>query len=180
MQKKKRIFLLHFRVEVPSTQSKVRISEYNHYLAVVFFCRISIPTLIRVALDVESFGASFGMLSVKSIVVRTFRSACGFVINCRSLHGVGIAGRRSKVHVGQSGIALVCHKNIPLLRKYLIAATVALLLAGAGVTYYQMAPVRRQLAAQQQKSPVDDFLNSITDDEAKLLPYYEIEEIPEY
>lgn len=68
----------------------------------------------------------------------------------------------------------------PLLRKYLIAATVALLLAGAGVTYYQMAPVRRQLAAQQQKSPVDDFLNSITDDEAKLLPYYEIEEIPEY
>lgn len=68
----------------------------------------------------------------------------------------------------------------PPLRKYLIAATVALLLAGAGVTYYQMAPVRRQLAAQQQKSPVDDFLNSITDDEAMLLPYYEIEEIPEY
>jgi hypothetical protein len=28
--------------------------------------------------------------------------------------------------------------------------------------------------------PIDDFLNTLSDDEAQLLAYYDIDEIPEY
>ena len=34
--------------------------------------------------------------------------------------------------------------------------------------------------AYQSVSPIDEFLNSLSDEEIAALPYYEIEEIPEY
>jgi len=34
--------------------------------------------------------------------------------------------------------------------------------------------------AESTSSPVDDFLNSLSDEDAGLLAYYAIEEIPEY
>jgi len=36
------------------------------------------------------------------------------------------------------------------------------------------------LLADASNGPIDDFLNSLTDDEAQLLTSFEIEEIPEY
>ncbi len=59
------------------------------------------------------------------------------------------------------------------------AAAVALLLIGIG--FHELNDVNRQSAATVQASgPFDEFLNSLTDEEVAQLPYYEIEEIPEY
>ena len=59
------------------------------------------------------------------------------------------------------------------------AAAVALLLIGIG--FHELNDVNRQPAATVQASgPFDEFLNSLTDEEVAQLPYYEIEEIPEY
>ena len=57
------------------------------------------------------------------------------------------------------------------------AAAVALLLLGIGVTVVDNGSSQ---AIQQAESPIDEFLNSLTDEEVAQLPYYEIEEIPEY
>ena len=59
------------------------------------------------------------------------------------------------------------------------AAAVALLLIGIG--FHELNDVNRQPAATVQAGgPFDEFLNSLTDEEVAQLPYYEIEEIPEY
>lgn len=69
----------------------------------------------------------------------------------------------------------------PASHKYAVAAVAALLLAGASITYYVKKEVpKQQLAVVHQASPVDDFLNCISDEEAQMLPYYELEVIPEY
>ena len=59
------------------------------------------------------------------------------------------------------------------------AAAVMLLLVGIGIVRFQQADqsVAKNTMVQ---SPIDQFLNSISDEEAKTLMYYEIEEIPEY
>ncbi len=64
----------------------------------------------------------------------------------------------------------------PLLWKTAAAAAVVLLLAGTGVTYYKYAATQ-QLTAKSQTSPVDEFLNNLTDEEVQMLTYYEVEEI---
>lgn len=61
-----------------------------------------------------------------------------------------------------------------------VAAIAFVLLAGAGTTYYNYVSAPTQLVAENQKSPIDDFFNSLTDEEVQMLDDYEVEEIPEY
>lgn len=74
--------------------------------------------------------------------------------------------------------------KISPLRSILAAAAVlALLLTAGGLTYYHTIPSPEEMVAEkteQQLSPVDQFLTELSDEEAQLLAYYEIEEIPEY
>lgn len=65
------------------------------------------------------------------------------------------------------------------LRIVLAAAAIALLIAGIGITYNSKITTEEQLTAQQPESPMEQFLNGLTDEEVRLLAYYEIEEIPE-
>lgn len=59
------------------------------------------------------------------------------------------------------------------------AAAVALLLIGIG--FHELNDMNRQsVATIQADGPFDEFLNSLTDEEVAQLPYFEIEEIPEY
>ena len=59
------------------------------------------------------------------------------------------------------------------------AAAVVLLLIGFGVSLMH-DPAWQPIVAQSSDGPLDDFLNSLSNEEAAQLPYYEIEEIPEY
>lgn len=61
--------------------------------------------------------------------------------------------------------------------KRLAAAAAVLLLTVGGITYYKQAADVKPLMAQSNNSPVDEFLNSLTDEEVQMLPYYEVEEI---
>ena len=67
-----------------------------------------------------------------------------------------------------------------LSRMIAVAAIVFVLLAGAGITYYNYISTPIQLVAENQKSPIDEFFNSLTDEELQMLDDYEVEEIPEY
>lgn len=59
------------------------------------------------------------------------------------------------------------------------AAAVALLVIGIGTKL--LTDNSRQVAITEQTSgPIDEFLNSLSDEEVAQLPYFEIEEIPEY
>ena len=59
------------------------------------------------------------------------------------------------------------------------AAAVVLLVVGIGLTVINHGS-NKALASQQVESPIDQFLNTLSDEEVAQLPYYEIEEIPEY
>lgn len=59
------------------------------------------------------------------------------------------------------------------------AAAAALLLIAIGITVVQHES-RNTVVALQADGPLDEFLNTLTDEEAAQLQYYEIEEIPEY
>jgi len=59
------------------------------------------------------------------------------------------------------------------------AAAIVLLIAGIGITYYNKVTTEVQQTAQQTESPMEQFLNGLTDEEVQLLAYYEIEDIPE-
>ena len=48
------------------------------------------------------------------------------------------------------------------------AAAIALLIAGAGITYHLHSTSAEPLMAQQTASPLDSFLDSLSDDEAEL------------
>ena len=61
-----------------------------------------------------------------------------------------------------------------------VAAIAFVLLAGAGITYYNYVSTPTQLVAKNQMSPIDEFFNSLTDEELQMLDDYEVEEIPEY
>ncbi|MBQ2208504.1 MAG: hypothetical protein II404_00890 [Prevotella sp.] len=74
-------------------------------------------------------------------------------------------------------------KTISLRVRLVAAAAVILLLAGIGITYYNKVttPLSPQTqVAENTTGPIDDFLNSLSDEDAQLLAYYDIEEIPEY
>ncbi len=72
-------------------------------------------------------------------------------------------------------------KTVSLKYKWMAtAAAVLVLLAGAGVTYHlQTSEAVQPVVAESMPSPVDDFLDSLSDEDVQLLAYYEIEEIPE-
>lgn len=67
-------------------------------------------------------------------------------------------------------------KMRPIRRIMTAAAVVVVLLAGAGVTYYKLGNVSEPLVSDSQ-SPVDEFLDCLTDKEIQMLVYYELEEI---
>ena len=67
-----------------------------------------------------------------------------------------------------------------LSRMIAVAAISFVLLAGAGITYYNYVSTPTQLIAENQMSPIDEFFNSLTDEEVQMLDDYEVEEIPEY
>lgn len=59
------------------------------------------------------------------------------------------------------------------------AAAVVLLVVGVGLTVIKHSS-KTTTPIQQNESPMDQFLASLSDEEVAQLPYYEIEEIPEY
>ena len=73
-------------------------------------------------------------------------------------------------------------RTVSLGRKWTLVAAAAavLLLGGVGLSYYGKLTPATQQVAESTSSPVDDFLNSLSDEDAGLLAYYAIEEIPEY
>ena len=65
------------------------------------------------------------------------------------------------------------------------AAAITALMALAGITYYgqeqQTADaLTAELTTDEDMGPIDEFLDNLTDEEAQLLAYYDIDEIPEY
>ncbi len=60
----------------------------------------------------------------------------------------------------------------------LSAAAVTLLVVGIGISLFNGQ--NSQPVSMSSQGPLDEFLNTLSDDEAAQLPYYEIEEIPEY
>ncbi len=65
---------------------------------------------------------------------------------------------------------------IPARRLAAVAAAV-LVMAVGGITCYKLMADTKQLIAQTETSPVDEFLNGLTDEEVQMLSYYEVEEI---
>lgn len=65
-------------------------------------------------------------------------------------------------------------------RTWLAAAAIATLLAVAGISYFQHQPTTGQLSASLEESPIEQFLNELSDDDVQFLACYDIEEIPEY
>lgn len=59
------------------------------------------------------------------------------------------------------------------------AAAVALLVIGIATTMLN-SPGTAPATAMTANGPLDEFLNTLSNEEAAQLPYYEIEEIPEY
>jgi len=72
-------------------------------------------------------------------------------------------------------------KTVSLRTKWMAVAAIAVvLLAGIGITYHhQTTETAQPVMAETVTSPIDDFLNSLSDEDVQLLAYYEIEEIPE-
>ncbi len=60
----------------------------------------------------------------------------------------------------------------------LSAAAVTLLAVGIGITLFNGHTT--QPVPKDGQGPLDEFLNTLSDEEAAQLQYYEIEEIPEY
>ena len=50
-------------------------------------------------------------------------------------------------------------------------------MAAGGVTCYKLTADTRQLTVRTETSPVEEFLNGLTDEEVQMLSCYEIEEI---
>lgn len=59
------------------------------------------------------------------------------------------------------------------------AASIALII-GIGFTLLNHDNKPSPVTAMDDTGPLDEFLNTLTDEEAAQLQYYEIEEIPEY
>lgn len=65
---------------------------------------------------------------------------------------------------------------------WMIASAVAtvVIVIGIGVGLFNDKTTTGVAAIPQGQGPIDEFLNTLTDEEVAMLPYYEIEEIPEY
>lgn len=59
------------------------------------------------------------------------------------------------------------------------AAAVVLLILGIGLSVIHQSS-KTEAITLQTEGPIDEFLSSLSDEEAAQLPYYEIDEIPEY
>lgn len=59
------------------------------------------------------------------------------------------------------------------------AAAVAMIVIGVGAVVWNGFQ-EQDKSTMPVKSPIDEFLSTLTDEEVAQLPYYEIEEIPEY
>lgn len=60
------------------------------------------------------------------------------------------------------------------------AAASVLLIIGIGYTMLQKSGKTTAPVTLNGEGPIDEFLSTLTDEEVAQLPYYEIEEIPEY
>ena len=58
------------------------------------------------------------------------------------------------------------------------AAAVVLLVVGLGIALFNVKS--SQQVTMSNQGPLDEFLSTLSDEEAAQLTYYEIEEIPEY
>lgn len=70
-------------------------------------------------------------------------------------------------------------KTLPL-RQWAAAAAIALLLVMTGIWFFSSEDEPTIAVAPQTVSPLDQFLNELSDEDARQLTYYELEEIPEY
>lgn len=79
-------------------------------------------------------------------------------------------------------ISLSKHRTITLRRYRMtaIAAAVTALLVIAGLSVVNTPAEQPVAQSQEVVSPIDEFLNSISDEEAQLLASYTIETVPEY
>ena len=102
----------------------------------------------------------------------------------RNIENIGVPYRESSEYVHtlvsrateQAISQRSCAKRLPLRRMVAAAAVAVLLLAGIGVTAYHHVTTSGTAVAES-RSPVDDFLGSLTDEEVMVLAYYELEEI---
>ena len=58
------------------------------------------------------------------------------------------------------------------------AAAVALLIIGYGIALFNARSTHQ--VTMNDQGPLDEFLNTLSDEEAAQLTFYELEEIPEY
>ncbi len=77
---------------------------------------------------------------------------------------------------------------------FVASAAAVLLLLTIGITQFrshddQMATIQQETSSlmadngsvsMEDAGPIDEFLNSLSDEEAQMLAYYEMEDIPEY
>ncbi len=83
--------------------------------------------------------------------------------------------------VGQVAIDRQHHSRATKRWSRMLVSTAALVLLLLGIGFTVMNNSSPQhVAACEADGPVDEFLNSLTDEEVAQLTYYEIEEIPEY
>ncbi len=102
-------------------------------------------------------------------------------------HKIGMPYRESEGYVNclvnrttEHAIQHLRTNKHSLSRIIAVAAIAFVLLAGAGITYYNYISTPIQLVAENQKSPIDEFFNSLTEEEVQMLNDYEIPDIPEY
>ena len=74
------------------------------------------------------------------------------------------------------------HKPTSRMRRlqWIAAAASIVIAASLGLAYLSKTNHTHNSGTVQVESPLDEYLNSISDDDAQLIEYYEIEEIPEY
>lgn len=75
--------------------------------------------------------------------------------------------KSQKLHSSNHGILFYASISV---------AASLLLIAG----WFWLNPRHETHIAQNVESPIDEFLDGLTDEEVMMLSYYEIEEIPEY
>ena len=78
--------------------------------------------------------------------------------------------------------ALKAYRPAPRRFWWLKGAAAAAMLVAAGLTAWHVVPSADEPqapVAQSTYAPIDEFLNGISDEEARQIHYYEIEEIPE-
>jgi hypothetical protein len=88
----------------------------------------------------------------------------------------GLIDQVTEDTVKQQGLRRIDH---PILKMVASAAAVVLLVVGIALIRFNQDG-KRGFITMQAEAPIDEFLSTLTDEEVAQLPYYEIEEIPEY